>query len=236
MKTSFVSLTYCLCFAAAIAAFAPDAHAQTFVRPSRGGGLDTNAPMIHVDISYDFEANRMNAVLDTSHGVPSLVPLPEGYAFHSSSNYSVLSGKAYSLQYAWNPGAIFTPPEGGAVWVELLNSSEGLLTYDGPGNKNENPPRPYTGIFGTDESPNIWQWYGRMAHNAYAIEDSESEILYASYRVYFGDALTGAPMTGYDDEFVTLLWTTSAIPEPGSITLLMLMGLAIFLRRSIWKH
>jgi len=188
------------------------------VRPARGGGLDTNAPMIHVDIFYDDQANEMIAQLDTTKGIPHLTPLPPGYAFDSRSNYYVLTDKAYSLQYAWNPGGVFTPPEGAAVWIECLSASPGLETYDGPGNKNENPPRPYTPIFGAGGSPAKWAWYGRMAHNAYAISQSTSSVLSAEYRVYFGDTQTGArdAFSQYDDARVTLTWTVDPVTGPPS--------------------
>ena len=217
MKTQRPTPLFFLCLMAAAALAAANACAQEIlVRPARGGGLDTNAPMIHVDIFYDYQANQMIAELDTTKGVPHLTPLPPGYAFDSRSNYYVLTDKAYSLQYAWNPGGIFTPPEGAAVWIECLNASPGLETCDGPGNKNENPPRPYTPIFGTGGSPTKWAWYGRMAHNAYAIRQSTTSVLSAEYRVYFGDAQTGArdAFSQYDDATVTLTWTVDPVAVP----------------------
>jgi hypothetical protein len=194
----------------------PVAEPDLLVRPARGGGLDTNSPMIHVDIFYDYQANQMHATLETGKGVPKLTPLPPGYAFDSRSNYYVLSDKAYSLQYAWNPGGVFTPPEGAAVWIECLSASPGLENYDGPGNKNENPPRPYTPILGTAGSPMKWSWYGRMAHNAYAIRHPTTNVLSAEYRVYFGDVQTGArdAFTNYTDATVTLTWNVDPVTEP----------------------
>lgn len=189
---------------------------EILVRPSRGGGMDTNAPMIHVDIFYDYDANKMHANLDISHGVPHMLPLPVGYSFAASSNYSVLNGKAYSLQYAWNPGGVFAPPANAAVWIECIDASPGLENYDGHGNKNENPPRPYTPILGTAGSPKLWRWYGRMAHNAYAILNPTDSILTATYRVFFGDETTGArdAFREYGDAIVTLTWTVDPVPEP----------------------
>jgi len=188
---------------------------DTIVRPSRGGGMDTNAPMIHVDIFYDYNAHKIHANLDISQGVPHMLPLPVGYSFASSSNYSVLNGKAYSLQYAWNPGGVFVPPANAAVWIECIDASPGLENYDGPGNKNENPPRPYTPILGTAGSPKLWRWYGRMAHNAYAILNPTNSILTATYRVFFGDETTGArdAFLEYGDAIVTLTWTVDPVPE-----------------------
>jgi hypothetical protein len=213
MKTLKHSLQ-CLGLATGLAGFASLALGQdTLVRPSRGGGLDTNSPMIHVDVFYDYAANQMHATLDTNSGVPKLVPLPPGYAFDSQSNYAVLNGKAYNYQYAWNPGGTFTPPAGAAVWIERLDGSPELETYDGPGNKMENPPRPYTPIFGTAGTPTRWSWYGRMAHNAYAVRQPATNRVWAEYRVYFGDAVTGArdAYASYGDATVTLTWTVDPV-------------------------
>ena len=212
MKTNFKRQLAIVCLTAVGACTVNQAVGQDLlVKPSRGGGLDTNSPMIHVDIAYDYTANQMRANLDTNYGVPKLVPLPPGYAFDSRSNYSVLAGKAYSLQYAWNPGGLFTNPPGAAVWIERLSASPGLENYDGPGNKNENPPRPYTQILSANGD--TWQWYGRMAHNAFAIRNPATNLLTAEYRVYFGDATNGsrAGFESYDDATVTLTWTVDPV-------------------------
>ena len=123
----------------------------------------------------------------------------------------MLSGKAYNFQYAWNPGGAFSPPPGAAVWIECVSASPGLEVYDGPGNKMENPPRPYTPIFGTAGSSTQWPWYGRMAHNSYAILNPTNNVVTAEYRVYFGDAQTGAPdaYSSYGDATVVLTWNVA---------------------------
>lgn len=192
--------------------------AQTqIVTPSRGGGLDTNSPMVHADIMLDVGTGRLTAAVDTNYARPKLVPLPEGYAFDTASKYRVLSGKSYNFQYAWNPGGAFTPPPGGAIWIECLTATPGLETYDGPGNKMESPPRPYTPIFGTDGSARLWQWYGRMAHNTYAIRNPVTNVVSATYRIFIGDTETGSPeaFNQYQATTVTLAWD---IAEPAYVT------------------
>ncbi len=212
MKNLLKNQIRCLCLAAGVASLISSASAQnTLAKPSRGGGLDTNAPMIHVDIFYDYGANEMHATLDTSYPAPKLLPLPPGYAFDSRSNYFVLAGKAYNFQLAWNPGGIFTNPPGAALWIECLSASPGLECYDGPGNKMISPPRTYAPIFGTAGSPSRWKWYGAMAHNSYAVLNPTNTTMSAQYRVYFGDAVTGDPVAGYDDATVTLTWTVEPV-------------------------
>jgi len=214
MKTTLQKQLRMLCLAAGLTVLAGNSLAQDIlVRPSRGGGLDTNAPMIHVDIFYDYGANEMRATLDTNYAVPKFLPLPPGYAFDSRSNYFVLRGKAYNLQYAWNPGGMFSPPTGAAVWIECLSASAGLECYDGPGNKLISPPRTYAPIFGTAGSSNRWQWYGAMAHNSYAVLNPTNPVMTAQYRIYFGDAATGDPAGygDYDDATVTLTWTVDPV-------------------------
>jgi hypothetical protein len=202
-----------LCLAAVVISPIHISGQDILTKPSRGGGLDTNAPMIHVDVFYDYAAHQMRATLDTNYAIPKLVPLPVGYSFDSRSNYSVLAGKAYNFQYAWNPGGVFTNPAGAAVWIECLGASPGLETYDGPGNKMINPPRSYAPIFGTAGSSSRWQWYGSMAHNSYAVLNPTDSAVSAQYRVYFGDAQTGAPepYAGYGDATVTLTWTVDPV-------------------------
>jgi hypothetical protein len=214
MKTALKNLLRCSCVAAGVAGLPLDTQAQDIlIKPIRGGGLDTNAPMVHVDIFYDYGANEMRATLDTNYATAKLLPLPAGYAFDSRSNYCVLNGKAYNFQYAWNPGGIFSPPAGAAVWIECLSASPGLECYDGPGNKMLTTPRTYAPIFGTAGSSNRWQWYGAMAHNSYAVLNPSNNVMTAQYRVYFGDAVTGAPdaYTSYDDATVTLTWLVDPV-------------------------
>ena len=182
--------------------------------PSRGGGFDV-APMIHADIFYDYAANQMRVTLDTSQPTPRLVPLGAGYAFDSRSNYAVLNQKAYNFQYAWNPGGVFTNPPGAAVWIECLSASPELEVYDGPGNKMISPPRTYAPIFGTAGSSKRWKWYGAMAHNSYAVFNPTNTTVSATYRIYFGDTLTGAPeaYAGYGCATQALAWKIE-LPVP----------------------
>ncbi len=214
MKTISLQKVSFLCVLAGIALVANHTQAESMiVKPARGGGLDTNAPMIHVDIFYDYAANQMHATLDTSQGTPKLVPLPPGCLFDTRSNYAVLNGKAYNFQYAWNPGGTFTPPAGAEVWIECVNRSPELECYDGPGNRMLPVPRTYAPIFGTADSSAKWQWYRAMAHNSYAVLNPTNPMITAQYHVYFGDAQTGSrdAYAQYNDATVTLTWQVDPV-------------------------
>jgi prepilin-type N-terminal cleavage/methylation domain-containing protein len=151
---------------------------------------------------------------DWSYG-KNVYPELSAYTFDSRSNYFVLNGRAYNYQYAWNPGGIFSPPAGAAVWIECLSATPGLECYDGPGNKMLTTPRTYAPIFGTPGSSNRWQWYGAMAHNSYAVLNPTNPVMTAQYRIYFGDAVTGAPdaYSSYGDATMTLTWLVD-LPVP----------------------
>jgi hypothetical protein len=176
------------------------------VNPSRGGAL-TNPPMVHADITFDPQSKQLNVSVATNDK-PRLRPLPDGYAFDPQSKYRVIQGKAYNYQFAWNPGGLISPPDGASIWIECIDSTPGLETYDGPGNHAENPPRPYTPIFGTAGSPRIWKWYGRMAHNTYALRNPVTNVITAEYRLFFGNAETGsrAAYLDYPETRATLVW------------------------------
>ena len=129
--------------------------------------------MIHVDIFYDYGAQR-----DAGHAGHQLRHPQTGAAaagLRLRLPLQLLRAQRQGLQLPIRLESRrrpFTPP-GAAVWIERLSASPGLENYDGPGNKMENPPRPYTPIFGTTGTPTIWKWYGRMAHNAFAIRNPD---------------------------------------------------------------
>jgi len=76
-------------------------------------------------------------------------------------------------------------------------------------------PRTYAPIFGTAGSSTRWQWYGAMAHNSYAVLNPTNTVMSAQYRIYFGDAATGARdnYTNYGDATMTLTWLVD-LPVP----------------------
>ncbi|MFX0194566.1 MAG: hypothetical protein ACFFCW_00465 [Candidatus Hodarchaeota archaeon] len=195
------SHSFIIFFTALFAAIIATPSYAAVVTPMIGGG-QVQAPMIHIDIFYDYDADNMSAIVDTSHGIPELRPLSPGDEFDPNEPWSILSGKAYNFQYGWNPGGFFVLPEGACICIELIGQTPGLETYDGRRTRGS-----YAPIFGTCGSKILWKWSGAMVHNTYAIPNPIETRCWATYKVYFGDEKSGEPIAGYDDDTVTLEWT-----------------------------
>ncbi len=213
--------------------------ASAYVTPGRGGGTfnDSNVPMIMPEITIV----GTNIVVtkpdgsdwETLAGVnrPIMRTLKAGEQLDSANVplYNALNGTAWNWQYGWANGSLDRSliPTGSKIWIEVLEQSPGLKTYD------RNSANFYVPIFGTDGRPNIWRWYETMSmsHNAYTVTPGVGEY-YATYKVYIGDATTGAALPNYGYDTVTLTWTS--IPEPATMAL-MGTGLA-YLLGSRRKH
>ena len=180
--------------------------AQTYVTPMMGGG-QVAADMVHIDIYYDADANVLSATVDDSYGTPELRALDPGYAFDPLQPYGVLNGKAYNSQYGWNVGGFFSLPSGSKIWIELLDSSPGLETYE---------EYTYAPIFGTGAAPRLWIWAGRMVHNSYAVRSPPISRLFAEYHIFFGDENTGSRTNfmAFDDTTVRLEWSVVPVEDP----------------------
>lgn len=193
-----------------------------YVTPKMGGGQQS-ASMVMPNVLITDEGLSITGVLDMMGmpimSVPVLRPLTGTDEFNPSAVYSVLSGKAYNLQYGWNLDAGSADlPSGGNIWIELLSSTPGISTYEHGS---------YTPIFGTAGSSDAWLWDGVMAHNAYAV-DPQIANWSATYRLYIGD-INGQVIGGYDDAQITLNWTS--VPEPASMLGLVGAGAMMMLRR-----
>jgi len=200
--------------------------AAAYVVPQIGGGQVGSASMIMLDIKID---GTNVVVLDTFGNPwaaltgadrPVLRPLTGTDAFDpaATSYYNALNGKAYNYQYGWG-NELFAQgsplPAGDKIWIELISQSDGLNTY---------ARSSYTPIFGTGGTSNIWKWNEmmQMSHNAYTVTPGYGEWS-ATYNVYLGDATSGAAISGYGSDTVTLTWTS--IPEPATLGL---MGTGLF--------
>jgi hypothetical protein len=154
--------------------------------------------MIHTDVMFD----GTNIMLDfqlAGNDLPMLRPLTPPDQFDPAQPWAVLQGKAYNYQYAWNAGGFITLPPGTGIWVERVSHDNYLLAYLRP------PASPaWSEVFTHDGER--WKWSGAMSHNAYAVAKPREVQYEATYRVYIGDAVTGAPIPGYGSDTVTWTW------------------------------
>ena len=206
------------------------AHAE-IVLPQRGGGTvgGTIAPMKHVDILFDGANITVN--VDTTVATPLLRELVPPQEFDPAQPWSVLIGKAYNYQYAWNPGGLITLPTGGGIWVERLSQDAEFDVYQRPPQWTTAIGPKWNEIFATDGER--WKWAGAMQHNAYTVLNPLKDTYTASYRVYIGDATSGVPLPNYGSADVTLTWLATPVPEP-SILILFATGIgaaALFIRK-----
>jgi hypothetical protein len=194
-----------------------------YVTPQMGGGQVgmMGAPMKHTDVMFD--GTNITLHVDDTVATPVLRPLTPPDEFDPSQPWSVLSGKAYNFQDAWNPGGFITLTPGTGIWIERLAQDAGLQTYLRPPAFSSGSTWPE--IFNADGDR--WKWSGSMQHNAYAVLNPVQSSYSATYRVYIGDATTGDPLPGYGSADVTWTWNAVPVPEPSSLVLCG-MGAVVF--------
>lgn len=191
-----------------------------YVEPMMGGGqvAQGEAGMKHADVS--FENGRLLVEVDESIDTPMLRPLAPGDEFDPAGPWRVVHGHAYNFQYGWNPGRFDAfPPTGSWIWIEQLDASPQLKTYQRPPASPEGAP-----IFGTAGSPTRWRWSGSMTHNLYAVATPLEQDYFATYRIYIGYDATGEPLAGFEAAEVTFRFAAlPAIPgdydQSGSVDL-----------------
>jgi len=213
LNITIVILTVAIC---ALIIVSP---AQAYVIPQIGGGQQSGFPMVMLEIFFD---GQSIFVFDTYaqpwstlawSAAPVLRPLVPPAAFDPNLSRRVLIGKAYNFQYGWDAGMLdevtYPFPPGSAVWVKVLDQTPELETYY--------RDAAYAPIFGTPDacgipSSNIWKWDKGMRHNTYAVADTFYGRLYANYKVYLGNAATGAELVDsgghplYGSALVTFRW------------------------------
>ena len=194
-----------------------------YVMPQMGGGQTgmMGAPMKHTDILFD--GTNISLHVDDTVATPELQPLTPPDQFDPAQPWSVLIDKAYNFQHAWNPGGFITLPSGTGMWIERLSAHEDLEAFLRPPAFSGGAQWPE--ILAADGDR--WKWSGAMQHNAYAVLNPTESLYSATYLVYIGDAVTGAPVPGYGSAEVTWEWTATPVPEPSSLVLLGLGALAI---------
>ena len=183
--------------------------ASAYVTPKMGGG-QTSAPMKHADVFFD--GTNVSVHLDETVATPVLRPLTPPDQFDPAQPWSVLGYRAYNYQYAWNPGAPFTLPPGGAIWVERVYQDPALEVFLRPPQWVYSPEHPYwTPLFQTDGAR--WKWGNSMQHNAYTVCGPWQSTYTATYTVYIGDVDTGAPLDGYGSASVTFTWNAGLVGD-----------------------
>ncbi len=160
-------------------AITPQAGAQRLGGPMRHLVVDLDGPAVRVDFADGSDAPAVLRRYDERLEPPA----------------DVLEGKAYNGQFGWIAGPSLALPAGATIWIELVDQTPGLETYEASS---------FEPLFGTSGSPLRWAWDGSMKHNWYAAESCGSYE--ASYVVYVGDALTGEPLAAFEPAQITLRW------------------------------
>jgi len=223
-------LSLCMAIIGMAVGFAPSAQAG-IVTPKMGGGQVTGAMMKHADVLFD--GTNITLQLDGTVPTPWLVPLTSPDEFDSTQPWSVLGGKAYNWQYAWNPSGFITRPVVGGVtgefWVEVESMSAGLVPYLRPPQWTTALGPKWTPVLSTTGAR--WMWAGSMQHNAYTVLNPTQSTYSATYKVYIGDPVTGNPWSGFGSDVTTWTWSATPVPEPASLALLCAGAVALRLLR-----
>lgn len=176
------------------------------------------SPMVHVLIAFD----GTDLTAHTEGGNLDMI----NYGDLHTAPADVLDGKYISSQYGFLADGFITLPQDAAIWIEMTSATPGIEAYEG-GMRMMRANHTYAPMFGTAGSDTAWKWGGTMHHPWFAALDEGSYNM--AVNIYIGDDLTGAPLSGYGSESVTLSWQT--VPAPASAALLGLGGLAASRRR-----
>ncbi|PHQ78342.1 MAG: hypothetical protein COB69_10225 [Phycisphaera sp.] len=202
--------------AAAVVVVAGSAGAQVW--PNVDGAMK------HVHITFD--GTNVGVEIDFMIN-PEPTPLPMmNHGLSHTAPADVLDGKYVSSQYGFLADGFINLPQGSAIWIEMTSATAGLDIYEG-GMRNMRPMHTYAPIFGTGGSSSAWKWNGMMHHPWVAAPSLGA--FDATFNVYLGDETTGAPLSGFGMDSVTLDW--NAIPAPGSAVVLVMGGIACARRR-----
>lgn len=155
-------------------------------------GPRLGGPMKHVNVFI--VAGQITILVDDTSEYPDGRLVLKSYGETYAPPADVLNDTSYNGQYGWLPNGLWPPLAGQAVWIEVLDQSSGLATYE----QDSCAP-----IFGTSGSSPLWRWNGTMVHNWYAAGSCGDYD--ATYRVYIGDS-TGVPSPAFAPGTVTLRW------------------------------
>jgi hypothetical protein len=183
--------------------------------PQSIGGME------HAEVFWDVQTESLSVV----NTAPTLVMLNHGESYAPPAD--VLDGKGYNNQPGFLKGQAFAPPVGTEIWVEVLAISPGLETYEG-GMRAMAANHTYAPILSSVGER--WKWNGSMHHPWYAAAAFGDYSV--DYRVYIGEASTGAPLAQYGADTTT--FDLVYAPEPSGLVL-MLAGCALAVRRKVTR-
>ncbi|MEQ9459452.1 MAG: hypothetical protein RIG82_00680 [Phycisphaeraceae bacterium] len=166
---------------------------------TRADGVSLGGLMNHINVGVSAPVDGsfpLTITLDTDPGdglemILGEPPLPEPY--------DVLVDRAYNAQFGWLRQGRWAPGPGEAAFIELIDATPGLSIYEGAfasdsgggisdGLNGEHSLNP---IFGTDGSPMVWQWDGRMTHH-WNVSDAPGSYE-TTFRVFVAENLNGLP-------------------------------------------
>lgn len=198
--------------------------------PASGQVLVDPADMLHLLVSQSGQSLSLDFETPVD-GPVEMVRYGETYVGPGA----VLNGRAYNSQFGWLANGFFQLPVGSGVFVEPTRVDRGLAFHDAFS---------FEPILGTSGSPDAWAWTGQMTHNW--VSASRPGVYEADLLVYVGDAVSGAPLAGWQGAAVTLSWDLAwasgvqgseafagsvvPLPAPGSAGVAA-MGLLVLSRR-----
>ncbi len=223
--------------------------------PGMVGGQAGELGMLHGEVSINASNEvivHLNPGMAPSGNTPVL-PMkflsPDGRPVYTDESgtggpdWTVLNSKHINAQLGWmtTDAGSWTVPSGLAVWIKTLSvTGPGVLeVYEGgQGVMSALLPMSAHSLDPILGSGQAWKWFdpdvvagltappfpasgsGIMVHNWYATTTPGQYDV--TYQVYVGDAETGAADGGYTPADVTVTY----IPEPATLSVLMLCGMS----------
>ena len=187
---------------------------------------DMGGSMIHINITRPSASVLDVSVMSMGGGMMGAeLKLNPGHYWSDSNPASVLNGQGFSSRYGWLvAGAGFGFDD--RIVITELSSTDGLNVYEGG---DDFASTSFDGLFGTDGSDLNWEMPEfTMTHHWYAADTAG--MYEATYRV---DLLNAGGDVLISSSPVTLYFDGSAIPEPASLVMLGLGGIALLRRRVV---